>query len=391
MTRPRLLYIAVEFPYPPRSGFTLKEWHMASRLGDVADVTLITLLNPSEAPTDAAVAVVRSRVRQLHMVRQGRPRILAAVSRLQPPFTQRFATREARQLVARITSAETFDVVHLDCVGSTSLLADIARRPRTVVASPNDAYALIVERRGRAGAAMRLAEQVNVRLVRRYERAVYGACDQVHFVSAVDCEYAQRHYPEAHVHRVPLGIEIPPLPGAPEDPCSLVFVANMLEGHGASIADFVRYTLPLVHARIPGVRLWIVGAHPPDAVRRAAADNPLITVTGWVDDVQPYIDRAAIALSLNPLPGGMQTKALAPMASGKVVVGLPQNFVAIEGAIDGKHYVSARTPEEFASAISDLLASPERRHRIGQAARQLVRDRYTWDAVLDRYKSLVFR
>lgn len=48
--------------------------------------------------------------------------------------------------------------------------------------------------------------------------------------------------------------------------------------------------------------------------------------------------------------------------------------------------VAPGNPEEMANAIRDLLTSPERLHKLGQAARQRTLAEFNWDAVAARYE-----
>jgi glycosyltransferase involved in cell wall biosynthesis len=215
----------------------------------------------------------------------------------------------------------------------------------------------------------------------------------VHFVSRVDCDYLARLAPGVRTHWVPLGVAVPPASALDatadaEEPATLVFVANMLEIHGAPIVEFVRETLPAVRREVPAARLLVVGANAPEALIEAAQQDAAITLTGYVPDTFPYLARGSVALCLNTLLGGMQTKVLGAMAVGKAVIGRPQNFTAIEGAVDGTHYVSAGTRETLASNIIALLRDPARRRSIGRAAHDLMAGRYTWDTVLTGYAQL---
>ena len=60
-----------------------------------------------------------------------------------------------------------------------------------------------------------------------------------------------------------------------------------------AIRYFCRDFLPRVCAVEPRTTLTIVGRAPSAAVRKLA-DQPGITVTGFVDDVRPYLARSAV-------------------------------------------------------------------------------------------------
>jgi glycosyltransferase involved in cell wall biosynthesis len=83
----------------------------------------------------------------------------------------------------------------------------------------------------------------------------------------------------------------------------------------------------------------------------------------------------------------MRVKALDAFGAGKAVVA---NDRAVAGAAvePGRHFVRAETDEEFARSIVDLLAAPERRRALGEAARAWALAHASWDSVVERYEAL---
>ncbi|WP_348234541.1 glycosyltransferase, partial [Salmonella enterica] len=65
--------------------------------------------------------------------------------------------------------------------------------------------------------------------------------------------------------------------------------------------------------------LWIVGKDPHPRLA-ALAEQPAITVTGWVEDVRPYIAQAAVYVVPLRIGGGTRLKVPEAMAMGKAIV-----------------------------------------------------------------------
>jgi glycosyltransferase involved in cell wall biosynthesis len=141
---------------------------------------------------------------------------------------------------------------------------------------------------------------------------------------------------------------------------------------------FAKTTWPLIHARRPELRLTIVGAQPPDAIRALASDN--VVVTGTVDDVRPYYHSALVSVVPLRVGGGTRLKVLEAMAAGTPVV---STTLGAEGlaVTNGKDILIADAPEAMADAVVRMQSdSPERRELIANA-RQLVQTRYDWNVV----------
>jgi glycosyltransferase involved in cell wall biosynthesis len=147
--------------------------------------------------------------------------------------------------------------------------------------------------------------------------------------------------------------------------------------------DAVRYLLdeiwPALIVQNPERRIAIVGRNPGPEVLRAARD-PRITVTGFVEDVRPYIDAASIYICPIRDGGGTRLKVLDALAMGKPLVA---TGLAVEGLsmVEEEHYLKAETPAEYVKQISRLENDPELRRRLAAAGRDLVVKRYAWTVI----------
>jgi len=58
------------------------------------------------------------------------------------------------------------------------------------------------------------------------------------------------------------------------------------------IQHFLHSIFPLIQQRVPEAHLTIVGGNPSQAVR--SAESPSVRVTGFVDDVRPYMEESSV-------------------------------------------------------------------------------------------------
>jgi glycosyltransferase involved in cell wall biosynthesis len=209
-------------------------------------------------------------------------------------------------------------------------------------------------------------------------------------VAEADAERLRRLDPRRRIEVVPNGVDVDyfrPQPDAAVDPDELVFVGVMsFPPNVAAMQHFTHRVLPLVRRARPAVRLTIVGRDPRPAVRRLAELDGVI-VTGEVDDVRPYLARAAVVVVPMVSGSGIKNKVLEAMAAGKPVIG---TSLAVEGlpVTSGQEVVVANGAEDIAAAVTSLLAAPDSQAAIGRAARALVEQRYTWDACAAEYDRL---
>jgi glycosyltransferase involved in cell wall biosynthesis len=143
--------------------------------------------------------------------------------------------------------------------------------------------------------------------------------------------------------------------------------------------NFVSRVMPLIWAKRPSVKLWLVGKDPTKELQ-ALRENPAITVTGTVADIRPYLLRANLAVTPLTYGVGIQNKVLEAMACGTPVVSTPQAVSALS-AVDRRDVAVANSPEELASTILRLVDDPDQCARLGLNGRKYVEENHCWDEI----------
>lgn len=146
-----------------------------------------------------------------------------------------------------------------------------------------------------------------------------------------------------------------------------------------AVTWFAREILPVLRARLGGVRFWIVGMNPAPAVQELAADD--VFVAGRVPDVRPWLAHAAVVVAPLRVARGIQNKVLEAMAMAKPVVVSAASATGLV-AQAGKECEVAETVDDYLDRIIGLLADSSRAAAMGEAARQRVLETYSWQAHL---------
>ncbi|MBN1439821.1 MAG: glycosyltransferase [Anaerolineales bacterium] len=220
------------------------------------------------------------------------------------------------------------------------------------------------------------------RRMRSFERR---ACRQADLCLAITQEDADRVIqlaPEAIVSVSPAGVDLKryyPKPMS-EEPRTVVFVGAL---DWPPNADAIRWFRAKVWSRIvqeePTARWLVVGKSPTADILHWPEEDRNIQVTGYVDDVRPYLDRAAVVVVPLRSGGGMRLKILEAMAVGKPVVSTPMGAEGIS-AENGREIILAAPNRSFGVEVVRLLRDPAERKRIGKAAR-LWAEGYGWDRI----------
>lgn len=143
---------------------------------------------------------------------------------------------------------------------------------------------------------------------------------------------------------------------------------------------FANEVFPLLRSKDKSLKFVVIGAHP---TRRVQALRKIqgVEVTGFVDDPYEYLEKAKVVVAPTRLGAGIQNKILEAMALRKAVLTTSKGARGIAGGEDGKHFLIADSPGDMAEKILELLSDVERRKVIGQNARALIEEKYTWDVI----------
>jgi glycosyltransferase involved in cell wall biosynthesis len=168
----------------------------------------------------------------------------------------------------------------------------------------------------------------------------------------------------------------------PNDPDMLVMTGLMRTRPNIDAAVFfVREIFPKIVARRPSTKICIVGADPPDEVKRLAGGS--VVVTGGVPDVRPYVSNAAVVVVPLRMGGGTRLKVLEALAMKKAMVSTSLGCEGIDVRND-EHLLVADEPAHFAEAVLRIMADPSCGRALAANGHAVVHERYQWKAVVEQ-------
>ena len=154
-----------------------------------------------------------------------------------------------------------------------------------------------------------------------YERAMLTRASVNVYVSEVDAAIYTRCFPGRRTAVVPNGVDTEYFAPMQIDPDGsyVVFEGNMnFEPNVDTARVLVQEILPRLRRRVAHARIGLVGRNPTDAVRALASDQ--VDVTGTVEDVRPYLAKAAVFACPMRLGSGIKNKILQAWAMERPVV-----------------------------------------------------------------------
>lgn len=196
------------------------------------------------------------------------------------------------------------------------------------------------------------------------------------------------HLAPRQVRTIYNGVPLPEVPAEPDGarPFTLLMVGAITKLKNQILALELLQHLPEVH-------LVLVGEGPQrEEWQNWAEANGLsdrVTWTGFVSDPSTFY-RSADALLLLSRFEAFPYAVIEAMSYGLPVIAVPVGGVpeAITNGVDGI-LLNASDPGELRAAVSDLLLDTEAARRMGRAARETVRRRFTLETMVEQFLRVV--
>jgi len=185
---------------------------------------------------------------------------------------------------------------------------------------------------------------------------------------------------------LPNGVDLEyfrPNPDVQREPETLVFSGKMSYHANIAMVKFlVTEIMPKVWAKRSKTKLIVVGKDPDPTIQEFGR-NPLITITGTVDDIRPFLWKATISVVPLLYGAGIQNKILEAMAVGTPVVTTSRTLSALETQPD-KEILVANTADAFSAEIVRLMENKSIVSEIGNAGLKYVQKNHDWKNIASK-------
>jgi sugar transferase (PEP-CTERM/EpsH1 system associated) len=391
----KLLWVKAGGLLPPDTGGKIRSFQILKQLARQHEITLFTFYPEHANDLHAQGADIFAKVVAVPLPLPPR-RSLAEYARYARmlmagrPFTiDKYFYPEVRRHYAALLASSAFDLILCDFIFPAPLI-DWQNPPPKILFTHN-VEAQVWQRHAKIASNpfVKLACWLESRALNRAERHYVQLADYVLTVSENDRACFARYVDPKRISVIPTGVDteyFQPMPG-PAQPNTTVFTGSMdWMPNEDGVAYFVEKILPLVRREIPEALFWAVGRRPPRRLEALASVN--VVVTGAVEDIRPYLGKAAVCVVPLRSGSGTRIKIFEAMAMGKAVV---STSLGAEGlpVRHGENIILADDPADFARQVVDLLRDPQRCVQLGEAARQLVVQHYSWSTAAASFDQIL--
>ena len=400
-SRRSLLFLSNRLPYPPHMGAALRTYNVMRLLARDFDLHALCFDQADEATDKMPLAERVAEVAKLATLevfpipqQAHRLRFVADHSRSvfrNVPYTYYMfdSAPLARRLRALLAEGR-FSLAHMDTMDLVRYLPLLDGLP--VACTHHNVESSLMRRRAASekSALSRgyLAHQAT--LLERAERESMPRVAVNVAVSDADRDALQAIAPSGRIVTIPNGVDTDYFtPGAAANPEGCVFVGGTTWYPNRDALEwFVRDIAPLIRSMGVAAPVTWVGRSTAEELRRFANDSTL-RLTGYVDDVRPYVHGAKCVIVPLRVGGGTRLKILDAWAMGAAVV---STSIGCEGlrAVHDENILIADTPQDFAAAIARVLRDDGLRRTVGASARRTAVEHYGWDVLGVAMRELYF-
>jgi len=377
-------------PYPPDTGGKIRSYYLLKAISSEHEVDLISVYYEKEPEGVEHVQRICSSVRLFRLTRSWTrsdrlKRLMAPI----PLSVDHFYTPEAAIEVNKVLEGEKYDLIFVDELCMAPYTINITDIPQILGRQKIDYIHYREMAAARRWGQQKILDLLEYYKLKRYEKKMlsenrYARCI---VCSERDKEILISLNPSLRIVVIPNGTDTAyfrPWPSPADNAPTLIFIGTMFYYPNVdAILYFLDRIYPHIVARIPDVRILIVGHNPPLEIKSLERFSN-VKVTGYVPDIRPYIAQSTVMIVPLRLGGGTRLKILEAMAMERPVI---STSIGAEGlAVQaGENIMIADDPLDFASKTVELLRNPKLRQRIVTKARKLVENNYSWDVLGRRF------
>jgi glycosyltransferase involved in cell wall biosynthesis len=403
--RPKLLFLCQTLPYPLDGGCWIRTYHVLRLLSESFDVTALYFERMGLSAREDPVQLEKN-LRELSRFGEAKafpvPQTHSRLRRLsdharsvlfRKVYTRYvFDSKAFRAELGELLRTRSFDLVHMDSLDLSAYLPMCEGLP--VACVHHNVESELLRRRApvQGRAPVRAYFRYQAERMKREEQDWIGRIALNVVVSQDDRDLLASFDPDARFTIVPNGVDIEAFYPEPAQGDGLAYIGGTHWFPNLDALDFFCDSI-LPHLRAAGVEIpvhWVGSASKEE--QRRYADEFGVQLTGYVDDVRPFMRDTLCNIVPLRAGGGTRLKILNSWAMGKAIVSTSVGCQGLD-ARDGENILIRDDPREFAEAILALQGDESLRSKLEQGARKTAEQHYAWrvigPAMIASYRDLL--
>lgn len=383
----KILYLTSRFPYPLEKGDKLRVYHHIKALHALGHEVVLCALN--DAPVDeemqAALSPFCSAIHVLPLSKWNFiKRIPAWFFQAYPIQLGFFWKGDMANKIKAIAAATQPDLVWTQLIRMSDYSKNLPYFKVLDIMDTLSANTLRWAENKDTNFFLRFILHREAKLLKAYEAKIMKAYDANFIISQQDAALLPAQPNNLHV--LPNGVDSNYFDKnvvlhlyKPDQQYDIVFVGNMGYAPNVAAAQYlITQIMPLLWQKYPNLKVLLAGARPSAEVQDLSK-HPLVSVSGWIDDIREAYLNAKMMIAPLFIGSGQQNKILEAMAMSLPCI----TTTLVNNAIGAKHEESLFIADDamtFAKYASQLLENKNKSAQIAQTACAFVRNNYSWNA-----------
>lgn len=397
-----ILWLSHLVPYPPKGGVMQRSYNLMKEISKYHKLHIICFTQKSLQPTKKARTTAIEGLSNIGEITdvfefdsdksQLSNIVLAAKSLFtMSPYTVNWLKKNGvSESIQSVINKHNIDLVHFDTISWASYIDDVTGCKLVLNHHNIESHMMLRRAKQEINILKKLYFYQEGWKLKKYEKRYCKRFDLNITCSKIDSQRLLEDTPELFIEDIPNGVDLEYFhpQGLKQVPHSIIFAGGMSwYPNVAAMKFFTLEVLPSLIKKIPDVQLNIIGRNPPQWLKELGNKSNNVTVTGFVDDVRPYLEQASVYICPINDGGGTKLKILDALAMGKAIVA---HHIACEGidVIEDENVCFAETPEDFEKKIIHLFNNDALRIKLGNKGSQLIKKQYSFESIGQKMNEL---
>ena len=388
MDKKKILFVTARMPFPAKEGHQLRSSGILTQLSKHYDVHLFSFKRPDDVLDASSDKDYEQYCRSVTttplkggFVTKVKT-LLYSILKREPVVQSKFTDSNATASFVDALNLIKPDLVHFDLLPLYGLRTHVPKHIPVILDEHNVEFHLIEQKIATENnPLMRTLYSRELKLLKPFECNSCLDAEAVLACSEADTNEIKA-FGQNSTYCIPNGVSVSKFLGASEviDKDRLVFLGGMSWfPNRLGMQWFIDDILPSLLSKRPDIVVDVIG-NPEPRLEIPERLSGNINILGFVDDFRPIVKKAAIMIVPLQIGSGTRLKIVEGGAMSKCMVSTPKGAEGIE-LENNKSIILAESASEFATAIDQVLSSPEKLKDIGNEAFQMVSSTYDWNAI----------
>jgi glycosyltransferase involved in cell wall biosynthesis len=381
----KILFITQFLPYPPDTGGKTKTLQTLKLLSREHQIFLVSFVEQKQDLDKRKYlrnlcydmkTFVTPLITSSHWILK--LRVLLGLFYVKPFRIQKYFLKETAAFVEQLTRKENFEIIYCDHETAIQYLPYVHQWQKKLKIydehniSSEGFLGYVRYEKNPLVRFVYLVEGIKFRL---YEKRMFPVFNRILTISQVDKKkLIEQGISPSKIKFLPIPFKTKPQFNFGSKNILFIGLLSWWPNKDA-VLWFYHRIFPIVKEKIPQAKFMVIGANPPEEIKRIGKQDRSVEVAGYVKNVHSYFRKTGVFVAPIRAGAGVRIKILDALARGLPIVATKRSATGIK-VKDGKNICLADKEEDFTNAVVKLLEDEKLCRRISQEGLKFIKENY---------------